>query len=309
MLQDADNHFILRLHVWDIRRRQWWCLLAGHRKLVAWADKDVAEAAATGFLDSFVSSRTIDTQLKLPDGTNDSPSGSLPSRSIRTIDVFHSNHCDDADKLANMTDVLMSHQFHPLTQEGLKRDGKLRKNLGLISASDMYSYASRIDDSQAKQPMPMAVHRINSDISRDFSTYRLFFDREVIKQDPLHAMTESQCAALRLVARGYSLEQATREAEKMEKGKKKATHGSRLGLQDVHRLASMDPGCLNWHYTCLVPYDFVPPVQYDIHMIAWALSHSPVVFWGIDKIMSQLSNSEKFGSRTLVFVDSPYAQL
>ncbi|KAL1873053.1 hypothetical protein Daus18300_004196, partial [Diaporthe australafricana] len=250
----------------------------------------------------------VGTHLIRPDGPRILPLGHLGRLSIRTIEVFHSNHCDDADKLASITDILMSHQSHPLSQDGRERDCKLRKNLGINSASDMYSYAFRIDDCQAKQPMPMAVHRVNSGISTDFSMYRLFFDREVIKQDPLHAMTESQCTALGLVARGYSLEQAVGEAERIEEGKEKAAHGSRLELQEVHRLASMDPGALNWHYNCLAPYRFAPPVQDDVHMIAWALSYSPVMFWGIDKIMTQLNNPDKFGSRTLVLVDSHYAQ-
>lgn len=77
---DDDNGFLDRLHAWanqDLPRRQWWCFLAKYRSFIDRSSYGSSQKAANAFLNSFVSTRKINTPLVLPNGTTCFPSSNL----------------------------------------------------------------------------------------------------------------------------------------------------------------------------------------------------------------------------------------
>lgn len=158
----------------------------------------------------------------------------------------------------------------------------------------------------ATRPLSMAVHRIMSIITTDLHNHDLLFDKQAQRKDPLRTLTDEEVEALRALASDLNPASPAKPSKAVTVVESKSS--PRLGSRDVHRLARLDPGGMFWRYACLAPYGYFPPRDVVVMMI-WSLSTSPLLFWGIDKIMCQLQDQKKFGKRTLTLIDSPYAQL
>lgn len=299
----TDDGFVQKLHEWanqDLDRRQWWCLLQGYRAKLSTADTFQAERAANAFLETMVTTRKMKTPLHLPDGSTWFPSASLPPCETRTVEVSHT--ASNAAKLALATDVLSDRLFddedaaphrpaqhrgeeEPVTELTTKEKVEMILNMG---------------DAEQEKQMGMAYHRVMTLLGFDLRNHKLFFDPEVHRRDPLARLSSKEVQLLKKLSSSTDDDILPESA---------AESNSRFGATDVRRLASMDIyGGLFWKYSLLAGPDMVP---YDnvIHMLVWALAESPVMFETINRVVTSLEKKEKYGGRSLILIDSPFAQL
>lgn len=282
----------------------------------------VAAQAANAFMTSFVSTRKMNTPLKLPNDSVIFPSSTLPPCMVRTVEVEHSRSATHVvQNMMRVTDILINHRHNPLSKEEhaqqLARDGEA----SITREKSKVQEVMKVDHSALTKPMSMAFHRIMTLVSLDMHNYPLLFDRATQARDPLMALTDDQVRELRLFAAelGAADEPGQNRPRKRAKGNMKAQHEApstsvqsipavRLGASEVQRIQQLDPTGLAWRFATLAPFGHLVPTN-KLNMCFWALSHSPVMTWGINKIMQQMAEPQKYGSRTLVLVDSPYAQL
>lgn len=199
------------------------------------------------------------------------------------------------------TDILLSHLYRPVSPD---EQARLELRAGDSPTTRLaIQQLLNIDKSVTNRPISMALLRMLTFLSFDYSNKRLVFDPNVQLRDPLRSLSPDDINALK----DFSNPSNNREPPS-GRGGKTNQHGPRLGRRDVLQLAKLDSNGIYWRYYCLAPFGFFPTLD-KVHMASWYLSSSPVIFTAINLIMKQLANQEKYGRRTLALVDSPYAQL
>lgn len=292
----SDPGFVESLHRWadeDLDRRQWWSLLAGYRSYYASSNESLAARAANSFIESMVVTRKMNTPLRLPSGVVWYPSKSLPPCEVRTVEVSHQPRT--AAKLSLAVDVLMNNLFKKSSFGSASRKGK-----GVEPVQLRVEQILNLAPDDAASQMAMAYYRVMSLISFDMRNHGLFFDAEVHRRDPLARLSDKEVALLKKLSQDPDedvLPEAGHEAK------------ARFGTHDVRKLASLDVyGGLFWRYSLLAPPGFVP-VDDVTHMLVWSLCESPVLFETVSRVVRAVRNKDKYGGRTLVLIDSPFAQL
>ncbi|KUI64438.1 hypothetical protein VM1G_11233 [Cytospora mali] len=299
----ADEEFVKALHHWaneDLDRRQWWCLLRGYRAKLATSDPVRAERAASAFLDTMVTTRKMKTPLQLPDGRVTFPSASLPPCETRTVEVSH--NLNNSAKLALAIDVLSDRLYDDPDAD--QKDRTVQPDgfeyQAELTTKEKVEMILNVADAEQEKQMGMAYHRVMTLLGFDLRNHSLFFDPEVHRRDPLAKLSKREVDLLRDLSKKP-------DDELLPESRGEAT--ARFGTADVRKLASMDIyGGLFWKYSLLAGPDLVP---YDnvIHMLVWALAESPVMFETINRVINSIQNKKKYGGRSLILIDSPFAQL
>lgn len=291
-----DRVFVKSLYEWanqNLERRQWWSLLSGFRSRLNSFIKPVQNRAANAFLDTFVTTRKMNTPLVLPSGKVTYPSSSLPSAQVRTVEV---SHCPDIEKELNSAVDVMYANLHTKAISGTEDGIEGRELSGKHPKQISYTGGDKHGPI-----LNMAIHRLLTLISFDMRNHPLFFDPNVRRKDPLARLGDNEVVELNKLA-------ADRDVAIVDDSPTASDSRARLSSLDVHKLASMDIyGGLLWRYTIMAPPDHTP-VDDATHMLNWALFRSPVMLEAVDRVVKAVTTPE-LGGRALVLVDSSFAQL
>lgn len=305
-VDDDDSKFVDQLHEWadkDLRRRQWWCLLWGHRAKITPARRTTVAGV---FLSSFISLRRMKTRLRVGD-KDIYPGASLPECRTRTVELSFQPSDENLRTLQHLASAAVKYMYTTLDfteRSGEKtssqtKEEKARRRKLLRNIKDALNIREGREGSIA-----MALHRILTLISFDMRNYRLLFDKTVYDRDPLVKLSDDEVKKLRGISR-ETTQPGTASSAGRRGGKGAAGAKIRLGSEDVQKLAHLDKsGGVMWQYILCAPAGYTP-VDDPVHMVSQACIASPILLEGIRRIVR--SNIDGNG-RVLVLIDSPFAQ-
>ncbi|KAG8159684.1 hypothetical protein KVR01_010321 [Diaporthe batatas] len=309
---DYNKGFVQDLFEWadeNLGHRKWWCLLDGYRQLIRSKDDHIKTISCKLFHSSFVNERKISTRLK-----NHKGRALSHDRSHRTVEVHHEKKFQSM--LVSFTDLMLQ-QLSRRKPKPKNKDhdrGKKRRvwmpsrheaMLGNVIEEHIRHVLNLGDDDSEPRASSFSFNCILNLIAVDWHNFRLVFDSDVNRKDPLQKISRDTINQLRHLADSKRDPRAAALPERIAKDK---SSDARLGAAQVASMAKYDKygGMVRRHF--LLAEKGHVATDDTVHMMTFALSESPIISKVIDMIMEGLNQPDMYGSRVFVVVDSPLTQ-
>lgn len=318
--EGCNEEFIKALFDWaneDLERRTWWCLLRGFRPFAVSSNETVKLVACRMFARSFFSRRTMSTPLEGLDGRIVYPTTGLLPCKVQTIYVRHNK--DLAAILAAVTD-LMNAQVKKANEERARRSGGTsapnpddsnpddsNPDPDILSDSKRLQHNVRhvlnmAQTGESTEASALGYNRVLAQVATCHHIFRMYFDPEVNKRDPLHRLTPKEMADVMKVVKHHKDKGIETLPESLARDR---IGHARLGKNDVARMASFDNyNGLSYFYSVLNEPGLI--ASKDVaHMVTWVVSKSPPLFELLRTLQHGFRKPEVFGDRVMIVVQSP----